>query len=156
MSVSIGDFIGTWQVNWVDGVNPWFEQGWLLMIGTGSDYGDLPPEFTGEYQVCVGFAVLGPEPDQPDNLTEVEISTGLNQDERHQALLLLLYGDTLRWKGYYQGKPLYIYISISETWTPGGDRYLTLYGSTTYGDPEQVAVWGGSGTPPPPPPPETT
>jgi hypothetical protein len=149
MSVSIGDFMGAWKVDWVSGAEPWFQQGWTLLIGTGSAYGDTPPSFTGEWQVCVGFSVLDPAQSDP-----VQLSTELDQPDRHQALFLLLYGDQLRWKGYYGGKPLYIYISISETWTPGGNRYLTLYGSTTYGDPEQVAVWGGSGTPPPPPPPE--
>jgi hypothetical protein len=151
MSVSIGDFIGTWKVNWVDGENPWFQPGWILMIGTGSGYGDEPPSFTGDWQVRVGFAVL----DLTQSSTPIQLSTDQDQEDRHQPLELLLYGDQLRWKGYYETKPLYIYISLSETWTPGGDRYLTLYGSTTYGDPEQVAVWGGSGAPPPPPPPET-
>jgi hypothetical protein len=151
MSVSIGDFIGAWKIDWVTGAEPWFQPGWTLLVGTGSTYGDSVPSFTGEWQVCVGFSVL--DSAQPD---QVQLSTELDQQERNQALFLLLYGDQLRWKGYYKGKPLYIYISLSETWTPGGNRYLTLYGSTTYGDPEQVAVWGGSGTPPPPPPPETT
>ncbi|HEY9422868.1 MAG TPA: hypothetical protein VIW92_15760 [Thermoanaerobaculia bacterium] len=150
MSVSIGDFIGAWKVSWVDGQNPWFQPGWILMMGTDSAYGDLAPSFNGEYQVCVGFAVVDQTQANP-----VLISTGLEQEERPQALQLLLSGEQLRWKGYYGGVPLYIYISLSETWTPAGNRYLTLYGSTTYGDPEQVAVWGGSGTPPPPPPPET-
>lgn len=146
MSVSIGDFIGAWKVDWVSGADPWFQQGWILMIGTDA-YGDSKPSFTGEWQVCVGFAVLS----QSD---VIELSTEVDQPDRNQALKLLLYGDQLRWKGYYKGKPLYIYISVSETWTPGGTRYITLYGSTTYGDPDQVAVWGGSGTPPPPPPPD--
>ena len=144
MTVNIGDFIGAWQVNWVDGEAPWFQPGWTLMIGTNSSYGDEGPGFTGEFQVRVGFAVL--DPSQPNS---VQLSTALDQGERQQPLWLLLYGNQLRWEGYYAGKPLYIYVSLSDTETPAGGRYLTLYGSTTYGDPEQVAVWGGSGTPPP-------
>jgi hypothetical protein len=148
MTVNIGDFVGAWKVNWVDGLAPWFQPGWIVMIGTHSSYGDLPPGFTGEYQVCVGFAIL-----DPTQANAVQLSTGLDQADRNQPLRLLLTGDQLRWQGYHDGKPLYIYVSLSDTRTPSGDRYLTLYGSTTYGDPEQVAVWGGSGTPPPPPTP---
>ena len=67
----------------------------------------------------------------------------------NQPLVLRLTGDQLRWTGYYQRQPTYIYISAAVTLVPGGKTYTHLFGSTTYGDPDQVAVWGGSGTPPP-------
>ena len=59
-----------------------------------------------------------------------------------------LVGEHLQWTGYYNQKPTRIYISAAQTATANGG-VVYLYGSTTYGDPEQVAVWGGSATSPP-------
>jgi len=67
--------------------------------------------------------------------------------EGNQPAVLRLTGEQLRWAGYYNQQPAYIYISAAQTLTPDGN-YTNLFGATTYGDPEQVAVWGGSGTPP--------
>jgi hypothetical protein len=68
-------------------------------------------------------------------------------------MALLVGGGQLGWNGSYKGGTLYVYISAAETWMPGGRKSVHLYGSSTYGDPEQMAVWGGSGTPPSTPPP---
>ena len=149
--MNIGNFVGSWRIQWRDGVEGHgMEKDWTLMIGTDSEHGDTPPDLTAEYAVCVGFAIL-------DENGVVKLSTVPPDEEtgQPQALLLRLTGEQLRWKGYYEGQPLYIYISAAEVWTPGGASYVHLYGSTIHGDPEQVAVWGGSGTPPATPPPQT-
>lgn len=147
--MNIANFVGCWRIQWRDGVEgKGMEKDWILMIGTDSEYGDTPPRLTEEYAVCVGFAVL-------DENGVVQLSTDPpgEETENQQPLFLRLTGEQLRWKGYYEGQPLYIYISTAETWVPDGRSYVHLYGASTYGDPEQVAVWGGSGTPPPDPPP---
>jgi hypothetical protein len=152
---SIADFVGNWQIGWVDSEKGWLQQGWLLLIGTGSGWGDSQPFLTAEYAVCAGFAILAPDAD--GNYTDLKLST--DDHEGHQPLVLRLTGDQLRWKGYYRQEgqdspqPVYIYISTAETWVPDGRSYTHLYGSTTYGDPDQVGVWGASSAPPPPPPP---
>jgi len=150
--MNIGSFIGSWQIQWTTGVDQKvMQEKYVLRIGTDSPFGDQPPRLTGEYAVVVGFALVDPAGQK------VVLSTDGTVDgepaDPHQPLWLRLTGGQLRWKGYYQGKPLYIYISVAATFTPSGNRYNHLYGSTTYGDPDQVAVWGGSGTPPPPPSP---
>lgn len=143
--MNVGDFVGKWHIQWTSGVaEKLLQEGYLLLIGTGSAFGDRPPLLTGEYAVCVGFAVIDPQG------RTVELSS---DGEGHQPLLLRLTGEQLRWKGYYGQQPLYIYISAAETWTPGGRKYVHLYGTTIHGDPDQVAIWGSSGTPPPPPEP---
>ena len=148
--MNVGNFIGKWHIQWTAGVDQkLMQQDYVLRIGTGSPLGDQAPRLTGEHAVIVGFAIVDPAG------KKVLLSTDGTVDgeaaDPHQALWLRLTGSQLRWKGYYQGQPLYIYISAAATFTPGGNRYIHLYGSTTYGDPDQVAVWGGSGTPPPAP-----
>jgi hypothetical protein len=144
--MNIGTFIGKWYIQFTGGA-AWLEENWILMIGTDSGFGDKPPFFTDEFAACVGFAVLNLKDESP-----VQLSTEDHQG--HQPLVLRLTGEQLRWKGYYKQRPLYIYIAAAETWTPTGEKYTHVFGSTTYGDPEQMAVWGGSGTPPPPPAPK--
>lgn len=149
MAISMKDFVGTWQVQWVDGKNPWLVPGWILEIGT-SNNGSSPPFLTGEYQIATGFSVLS-SLDPPT----VVLSSD-QQDEFHQPLALLFVDGCLRWQGWYsdsdpaqpQQMPqrLSLYLSIAETELPGGGTYKSLYGSTTYGDPDQVAVWGANGT----------
>ena len=152
MTVSVADFVGSWGIGFVDSQHGEVVKDSVLLIGTGSGWGDRPPELTDEYEVCVGFALLAPSAD--GSYYSLELSTEENEDqENHQPLLLHLSGSQLRWKGYYRQKPLYIYVSVAETWTPGAESYVHLYGSTIYGDPDQVGVWGASSTPPPPPPP---
>lgn len=155
MSASMADFVGSWQIGWVDSEKEWLQAGWLLLIGTNSGWGDTAPFLTEEYAVCAGFAILSQGEDGVYHT--VELSTEGNPGS--QPLLLRLTGDQLRWKGYYRregetlGQPLYIYISSAETLVPDVGKYTHLYGSSTYGDPDQVGVWGASSTPPPPPPP---
>jgi hypothetical protein len=144
--MNIGTFIGKWYIQFTGGV-AWLQEDWILMIGTDSEHGDKPPFLTEEYAVCVGFTVLDLKDQNP-----VQLST--EDHPGNQPLVLRLTGEQLRWKGYYKQQPLYIYIAAAETWTPVGEKYTHIFGSTTYGDPEQMAVWGGSGTPPPPPEPE--
>ncbi len=138
MATSVKDFVKVWRVRWVAGVNPWLQEGWTIAIGTGSEtLGDRAPYLDGQYQTCVGFAVLDGE--------TVKLSSK-DQDEYLQPLALLFAGDTLRWSGWLDGKPLRLYISYSETKDPSGDvTYGSLYGSTTFGDPDQVSVWGADG-----------
>jgi hypothetical protein len=148
--MEISTFIGQWYIQYTGGVEGTFLQdGWILYLGTGSSYGDQKPFLNEEYAVCVGFAVV--DPSDPDNPV-VQLSTG--DPGNNQPLVLRLTGEQLRWAGYYKGQPVYIYISAAETVVPGVKTYVHLFGSTTYGDPDQVAVWGGSGTPPPPPTPK--
>lgn len=150
--MNIGDFVGRWDIHLTQGVdgNTFLQEGWDLFIGTGSASGDLPPKITEDFSVVVGFAVIDPqEPDHP-----VRLSTDPADGEAgNQSLWLRLAGEQLRWKGYYKGKPLYIYISAAETLEPTLDKSIHLYGSTVWGDPDQVAVWGAGATPPPPPDP---
>ncbi|HEY3570735.1 MAG TPA: hypothetical protein VGP73_22585 [Thermoanaerobaculia bacterium] len=146
--MNINDFVGTWSIQYKSGGEKTpLQNGWRLEIGTG-EFGAQAPFLSAEGAVCVGFALIDPSTSPP----EVIIAT--DDHEGNQPALLRLTGDQLRWKGYYQRQPAYIYISAAQTWVPGGESYTHLYGSTTYGDPDQVAVWGGSGTPPPPPSPK--
>ena len=140
MSFTISSFLGSWTVQWVSGKRPFLESQWTILIGTGTQ-GDALPSFTGEYAVCVGFTVL-------DTSGNVKLSTApQNSEEPHQPLVLLFDGSSLRWDGYYDQEPLNIYISLSTTKTTG-PSYVSLYGSTTWGDPDQVAVWGTDARPP--------
>ena len=143
--MSINDFVGTWYIQYKSGGEKTpLQNGWQLEIGTGEN-GAKEPFLSAEGAVCVGFALLDPGSSPP----EVIIAT--DDHEGNQPALLRLTGDQLRWKGYYQQQPAYIYISAAQTLTPDGASYIHLYGSSTWGDPEQMAVWGGSGTPPPSP-----
>ncbi len=138
MATSVKDFVGIWRVRWVTGENPWLQEGWTLALGTGNEtLGDTAPYLDGEYQTCMGFAVLD---------GETIILSSNDQDEHHQPLALLFTGDTLRWTGWYKGEPLRLYISFSATEDAQGEQtYASLYGSTTFGDPDQVSVWGADG-----------
>lgn len=141
MSVNIGDFVGSWTVQWIAGSKPALETDWQLLIGTGTE-GDKPPFLDQDFAVCVGFTLL-------DENGKVEISTTPpNGEDPQQDLLFLLDGGTLRWAGYYQGMPLRIYVSVAVARTAGDSSYTALYGSTTWGDPDQVGVWGADARPP--------
>jgi hypothetical protein len=147
--MNIGTFIGSWKIQYKseDAGGP-VQNGWILLIGTDNDpnkkgYGDIPPYLDGENTVCVGFALIdATNPASPN----VVIST--EQHEGNQPAELALVGDHLQWTGFYKQQPTRIYISAAQTATVNGG-VVYLYGSTTYGDPEQVAVWGGSATSPP-------
>lgn len=146
--MNINDFVGTWYVQYKSGAeNTPLQNDWILEIGTGR-LGAQAPFLTAEGAVCVGFALIDPQ----DATQPVVIAT--DDHDGHQPALLRLTGEQLRWKGYYDQLPAYIYISAAQTWVPGGESYTHLYGSTTYGDPDQIAVWGGSATPPSTPSPK--
>lgn len=149
--MDIATFVGTWYIQHKSGAEGTpLENGWILEIGTGR-FGAQPPFLTEEYAVCVGFALIDPQ----DPTNPIVLSTDGHEGE--QPALLRLTGDQLRWKGYYNQQPTYIYIAAAVTLVPVGpvgENYVHLFGSTTFGDPEQMAVWGGSGTPPPPPSPK--
>jgi hypothetical protein len=152
--MNIGTFIGSWNIQYKsEGAGGPVQNGWTLMIGTDTDpenpnpFGDTSPFLDEEYVVCVGFALIDPNNGDP----KVVIST--RDYEGEQPAVLSLVGEQLQWMGYYAGERASIYISAAQTPTVNGQS-IHLYGSTTFGDPEQVAVWGGSGTPPPPPSPE--
>jgi hypothetical protein len=140
--MNVGTFIGSWNIQYksADAGGP-VQNGWTLMIGTGSKYGDKQPFLDAEYTVCVGFALIDPN----NAAAPVVISTEHHEGE--QPAVLSLAGDQLQWVGYYDQKPASIFISAAQTPTVNGQS-IHLYGSTTWGDPEQVAVWGGSGMPP--------
>src|SRR4029077_14980306 len=76
-----------------------------------------------------------------------------DRERNQQDLALVLSGEQLRWTGDYEQRPLEVYVTAAQTFA-AGQKTVHLYGSSTYGDPEQMAVWGGSGTPPPPPSPQ--
>lgn len=143
MSVSINDFVGSWTVEYTCGKQPWLQQGWVILIGTGSAFGDEEPFLTdNNAAVGVGFAVLDAEGKKVELSTEINISP--------EPLALILDGSQLRWAGFVDRVPLRIYVSASEALllAEGGEiRDVALYGSTVLGDPDQVGVWGGSGTP---------
>ena len=150
MAVTVSDFVGSWSLGFVDSSHDKVQKDWILLIGTDSAWGDVRPLLTEKYEVCVGFALLAPN--ASGGYDTLELSTGENRlDGGPQALRLFFTGDQLRWKGYYERQPLYIYVSAAQTEQPGGGS-VHLYGCTVYGDPDQVGVWGASTTPPPPPP----
>src|SRR4051794_2831206 len=101
-------FIGQWTIQYQGGAQgSLLQDGWTLLIGTGSQSGDQKPFLTDEYALCVGFAILDPaDPENP-----VQLST--DGHDGPQPLVLRLTGEQLRWTGYYAGKPLYIYISAA-------------------------------------------
>ncbi|MFL6260605.1 MAG: hypothetical protein ACJ76Y_12895 [Thermoanaerobaculia bacterium] len=146
--MNIHDFVGTWYIQYKSGnPNTPLQNGWVLEIGTGK-LGAQEPFLSAEGVVCVGFSLIDPkDPSKP-----VVIST--DGHEGNQPAVLHLTGEQLCWTGDYEQQPAYIYISAAQTETPAGS-YVYLYGSTTYGDPDQVAVWGGSATPPATPEPPT-
>jgi hypothetical protein len=134
MSRTVKDFVGEWHIHWVDGVDPVLQPLWKLAIGTES------PAFLNEsYEVCVNFSILRPT---ADGGWEPVFGSESSQP-------LVLVDGHLRWLGTDdEGHPLRLYISIAEAVTEDQQTFLALYGSTLHGDPDQVAVWGGSDRPP--------
>jgi hypothetical protein len=141
MGINVKDFVGDWYIWWVDGGNSFLQKGWKIVLGTTQD-GAKEPFLSPEYQVLLGFSILSPNGD--GTWTPV-FSSG---DQQQQPLELLFADGTLRWAGYYGGKPLRIYISACEASTTVGDSSIALYGSTVVGDPDQVGVWGAGDRPP--------
>jgi len=143
MADTIANFVGTWYVKWAtgqrveSGESPYIATGYTLLIGTGTD-GAFPPKLTDAYDVTVGFALL-------DGNGTVVLSSA---EVTNQPVQFLYLNNTLRWTGYWTGQPVRIYISLGETVSPSGLHTFSLYASTTYGDPDQVGVWGADGNPP--------
>ena len=145
---TVSAFLGTWSVRWISGQRPWMSEGWTISIGTGED-GDSKPFLDGDYQICIGFTVRNTQ-------GQVELSTS-DQPDHEQPLVLLYDEGRLRWSGFYNAnngtvaEPLRIYLSLAQTQGPNGPTYACLYGTTAWGDPDQVGVIGadaaGSGRP---------
>ena len=143
MNANIKNFCGLWWITQVaSGADLW-AAGDHLLIGTGES-GDTKPFLSPEGDVCAGFAIRRPSADGG-------FGTVLSSDDsENQELALMLVDGVLRWTGSYQAEPLSIYVSLCERKTVRGEPYLFLYGSTVYGDPEQVGVWGAEANPPAP------
>lgn len=141
MGINVKDFTGTWYVWWVDGERSFLQKGWQVVLGTGQD-GAKKPFLTPEFEVVMGFSVLSPNSDGSWR----QVFSTLDQEQ--QPLELLFTDGTLRWSGYYDGQPLRIYISVCEVNAPSGQATVSLYGSTVFGDPDQVGVWGANDRPP--------
>jgi hypothetical protein len=148
MSASIGDFRGSWQISGATGPGSVLQNGGYILIGTGSGWGDSVPAFTESYQVTVGFALINNG--QIVELSGVPLDSGGHEGQ--QPLLFLYQDGYLRWSGYYNQQPLRIFVSAADFTKADGTRYVAIYGTTIVGDPEQVGIWGGSGSPPPDPP----
>jgi hypothetical protein len=142
MANSIAFFVGTWYVKWATGArvesgqDPLIAKGYTLYIGTGAN-GDFAPQLTDDYNIVVGFTLLDAE-------GGVVLSSS---DQGHQPVQLLFTNGALRWTGWWEAQPVRIYISLGETVAPNGVTTYSIYASTTYGDPEQVGVWGADGNP---------
>jgi hypothetical protein len=142
MIANIKNFCGVWKLTQVAGTVGFWAPGYLLEIGTGRG-GATAPYLSPEGDVCAGFAVLELT---PGGFVEVLSSA----DGQNQLLEFVLVDGVLRWIGSYTDQPLSLYISLCERQTLRGKRYLYLYGSTVFGDPEQVGVWGAEANPPAP------
>ena len=149
MSVSIGDFRGSWKITGATGPGNVLEDGGYILIGTGSGWGDSVPVLTPEgFQTVVGFALV--QNGKPVMLSDIPMASEGHQGQ--QPLLFLFQDGYLRWSGFYNQQPLRIFVSAADFTKADGVRYVAIYGTTIQGDPEQVGVWGGSGSPPPDPP----
>lgn len=140
---SIGDFVGTYTIRNVatEDPDPLLQVNGQLSIGTGFQNATTP-SLTDGYFVVAGFSILDPG-------GKVLLSS---QDEKGTPLQLALVDSNLRWAGYYQGRPLRIYISRYEITSLGGVVTRGIYGTNVWGDPDQVGVWGADDTAAPPPP----
>lgn len=137
MVAKIGDFVGEYTITQVGATEPVLRSGMKLLVGTNPDLAP-PPVLTDGYFLVVGFALL-------DESGNPVLSTA---DAQQQPLVLLYDEGTLRWAGYYGGKPLRIFLSLCQTGGPGGMPYKAVYGTTLLGDPDQVGVWGADGNAP--------
>lgn len=142
MAANINSFIGEWHIHWITGVDLVMHVGWKIVIGTG-DQGTKTPYVGADGNVCTGFVIY-------ERIEEGSWNVYLTSDDRQQPLVLL--DGQLRWDGLgADGKPLRIYLSVAEGLS-GTGPFVSLYGSTLRGDPDQVAVWGANDGPPKPDP----
>lgn len=140
MNISL--FMGVWPINFATG--PLAQPGEVLEnlgsieIGTGGNGASAPFLCETDYVIKVGFALL-------DTADKVIFSSD-------SGALLSLIGEQLRWHGPYGELPkeLNINIALAEVYRDhqiDQGFYPYVFGCTVYGDPDQVGVWGGSGTP---------
>jgi hypothetical protein len=141
MARNINDFTGEWHIWWVQGFEPILKKAWKIAIGTGAD-GAKEPFLSDEGEVCAGFAIYQ---------TTGDGGWALYTSTTDWGPMVLVDGQ-LRWAGADKdGEPLRIYMSLAEGLSESGP-FLSLYGSTLRGDPDQVAVWGANDGPPRPDP----
>lgn len=137
MAVNINRFKGEWHVWWVQGFEPVLQQTGKICIGTGAE-GTAEPFLSAAGEVCTGFAIY--EPDGTLYTSSAEWGP------------LVLSDSQLRWEGNGKDNQMFrMYISLAEGLSKAGP-FVSLYGSTLRGDPDQVAVWGASDIPPSPAP----
>ncbi len=138
---NINDFKGVWHVWWVQGFDPILKKAWKIDIGTGAEGTQLP--FLSELgEVCTGFAVYEVIGDG-----EWQVYTTSNEEGP-----LVLADGQLRWFGTNaDGQPFRTYMSLAEGISDQGP-FVSMYGSSLLGDPDQVAVWGANDGPPRPDP----
>ncbi len=137
MVAKIADFVGEYNVT-TSSEGSWLEPGMQLHIGD-EQFGATAAKLTDGYYITVGFAVV-------DQNGAPVLATG---DGGPGAVPFVLVYDegTLWWKGFTQGVPLRIYLSLAQGETLGGLPFKAVYGTTILGDPEQVGVWGADGNP---------
>jgi len=140
--MNISSFMGVWPINFATGPltlpGNALENLRSIEIGTGTNGASVPFLSDGDYEVKIGFALI-------DTSGGVIFSSD-------SGPLLSLVGEQLRWHGPYGQPPLELNINIAlaEVYRDHDiDRgfYPYVFGCTVYGDPDQVGVWGGSGTP---------
>jgi hypothetical protein len=141
MSANINHFKGTWYIHWITGIELVLNWGWKIVIGTGEG-GTQEPYIGDDGYVRTGFVIYEWQEDGSWPLYTSSLEWGP----------LVLIDGQLRWVGPdTDQQPLRIYISIAEGESETGP-FVSLYGSTLRGDPDQVAVWGANDGPPKPAP----
>ena len=141
MAANINDFKGEWHIHWITGVDLVMQWGWKIVIGTG-ELDTATPYIGEDGSVCTGFVIY-------ERIGEGEWLPYATSQEWGP---FVLKDGQLRWAGNDRnGQPLRIYLSVAEGESLAGP-FVSLYGSTLRGDPDQVAVWGANDTPPKPGP----
>lgn len=142
MAANIKSFVGEWHIHWITGRDLVMDWGWKIVIGTG-DLGTKTPYVGEDGNVCTGFVIY-------ERTGEGSWQVYLTSEDRHVPLVLV--DGQLRWDGIgLDDKPLRIFLSVAEGTSASGP-FVSLYGSTLRGDPDQVAVWGANDGPPKPEP----
>ena len=135
--MNINLFKREWHIWWVQGFNPVLEQTGRLAIGTGQE-GTQEPFLSDTGEVCTGFVIYDPD--------------GNMYSSSNDWGPLVLVESQLRWEGKdKEGHMFRMYLSLAEGVSQEGP-FVSLYGTTLRGDPDQVAVWGASDVPPHPSP----
>jgi hypothetical protein len=141
MAANINRFKGEWHIHWITGVDLVMKWGWKIVIGTG-ELGTQTPYVGEDGDVCTGFVIY-------ERIDEGSWTLYAKSDDWGPFVLV---DGQLRWAGNdSNGEPLRIYLSVAEGMSAAGP-FVSLYGSTLRGDPDQVAVWGANDGPPKPSP----